>query len=237
MSMERYLAALAWPVCTLNATVTLNPRPINRSGGMTMGGGEQIVSAGAGYWVGSMTFIVAKAHRLALWRDIHARLRGRSGTLRVPAYLSEHPSWTTAAELASGNFRLGRRSNVLTTHSDDATFSDGSSYLGSRYEVRLVVAAAAQDERITISVRAGDVPLPGLLLSRWGQLHRVGLVSATGTANVYEVDIWPPLRSAWAAGVRLEADRPTCLMRLTDDEAGQASPRDMSVSISLREAV
>lgn len=238
VAMQRWCAAMAWPSCVLNATVSFNPRPISRSGGMTMGGSEPVVFTGAGYWVASIGLTLAKENRLTLWRGMQARLRGRAGVLRVPAYLSEVPAWATAAEIAAGDLRLaGRRVTEKVPHSDAAPFSDGSGYVGSRWRVMLHADAPAQSESIVINVLPGDVPLPGCLVSLWGDLHRLTDIHATGTADRYEVSIWPPLRRTWSAGARLEADRPECLMRLVSDEEGQAGARDLSLTLSLREAV
>lgn len=238
MSLDLWVASLAWPEELMPLNTTVLPMALSKSGGMTMGGGEQIVSAGAGYWVGKMEFFLPNDRASYAWQSIRNRLRGRSGMLRVPGYGTPSRPWTTTALIAASAADVAATpAKVIATHSDDATFSDGSGYVNSRWNVRLVNSAAAQDEVIRIQVMAGDYPLPGALFSRYGKMHRAQEVIPTGTANVFDVSIWPPLRSAWNAGILLEADRPTCLMRMTGDDEGGNASGEYTVSISLREAV
>lgn len=236
MSFTLFHAATAWPA-TLPARVTLNPRPISRTGGVSLGGGELVTQSGAGYWNGTLRATIQGPARMTTWRAIQARLRGRGGMVLVPAWWEQVPAWATAAEMAAGSVALaGRTPPGPITFSNALPFAAGAGWGGSRWSVRVVADCAAQAQGARLAVLAGDVPLPGALVSRHGRLHRLDTVTPAGVSDQFDVTFWPPLREAWPAGSMLEADRPTCLMRLDSDEEGATSPRDMSVTLNLREA-
>lgn len=55
----------------------------------------------------------------------------------------------------------------------------------------------------------------GMFFSAGNRLYRVKAVQ--GDSNVFDVEIWPPLRADIEAGEALEFGRPVCLCRLADD--------------------
>lgn len=115
---------LYWPHCVLKPnSIRLELKARSVSGGVTLSGLEPVIGSGAGIWTATFTgtALNTRQHVLA-FRALSAKLSGRVGTVLVPAYDIHRAPWPVVIEEENVS------GDVLTTHSDLTTFSDGSHY-------------------------------------------------------------------------------------------------------------
>lgn len=186
----------------------LNLRIINRtrSAGESITGFEQVAPTFAARWGFSLEFNNLKRHLIPSYRVMIAKLRGRENVLRVPVF---DPHFWPADEL------LGL---VSVGHSDGTDFSDGAEYV------------TADISGVSASGTKGDTQIE-VDFGSYGQIFDGGLYFgiddetylATGVSwlgSVATINFEPSLRKDHVAGsFRL---RPYLIMRLADDEQGNA---------------
>lgn len=204
---------ILWPRKVLAPTrVMANPVAFSRGGGRSLGGKERVIRTDKGYWSITLDSIpVHSAAQRRVWNVIRTMLSGRSGLCAVPVW-----SFDTAP-YAEGEGEWGQYGPLLTTHSDGATFSDGSKYVQGRIHIELGgVAAEIGDTSVRLSIVHGAADLAGVRFSYNHALYETGQPTSV-SGSVWTVPVFPAIRSEIPAGARLEFDEPTCLVRLAND--------------------
>ncbi len=110
------------------------------------------------------------------------------------------------------------RPSQKTTHSDGATFSDGTKYRGRTMCALMHEAAEIGQTVVKIEVVYGLEHVSGLRFSHEWALYETGPY-LSNSQTVFEVPISPAIRRRIPAGAELELDEPGCLMRLITDSA------------------
>lgn len=218
-----------WPDSQLPATLEIEPSNISRSGGRTLTGREDIVATDAGFWVGKMSFQTRSDAYIVLWRGIRTMLEGRTNILRLPTF----DGLMLPAVALYGPSILG-----TVPHSDDAPFSDLSEYASGAIDASLTAAIAVRATSLTMAISDIWPILPGNHFSLEGRLHIVKSYQNFGAFST--ITFWPPTRSAYAAGTRVEFDRPTGFWRLAEDTTGKiprVANQISTVNLDLVEAV
>lgn len=200
---------LVWPQKLLIPTVwSVEPVPMSRGGGRTLGGLDRAVMTDLGYWAITLSSIPIRgvAQRRA-WDAIRTALSGRAGLIAVPAQTVRTAPWPSSA-----------RDSVKVTHSDGSTFSDGTSYLSSTIVVTAPDGADIGDTSIRLQSINSSGDLSGVRFSYQHALYETGRILASDDTSV-TVSLFPSVRAAIPAGAGLEFDRPMCLVHLATDDA------------------
>lgn len=195
-----------------------HPSLVSRSGGVSIAGSEQIVTSGAGRWIGKLSFQVAFGlgsgriqDTVLIWRAILAQLQGRTNILVVGPFDSGNtPAYIAGNELSA----------VSATFSDGAAFSDGSEFATAQTPAGVVGAVATGATALTVDMLAGHTPEPGQYFSVNNRLFLIQTATA-GSGNQWDLSVWPPAREAIGDGASAEFDDPVCMMRLASDVDGQ----------------
>lgn len=136
----------------------------------------------------------------------------------------------------TGRFRGGRRIEVpfleeaptggehgAVPFSDGTVFADGSGFTGGLMEATLDEAAVLRADTLMIRVTTGHALVGGEMFSLLrsadlgSELHCTSRVEEV-EAGLWSVEIFPPLRQAYAADVPVNFNTPSCAMRLDDSE-------------------
>ncbi len=110
----------------------------------------------------------------------------------------------------------------LSTHSDGATFSDGSRYATRGNIVEMASAAALGATSVALRLVYGLTDLSGIRFSYNHALYETGAATLIDD-DEWTVPVFPAIRVAIPADADLEVDLPTCLVRLAEDDAMNAS--------------
>lgn len=181
------------------------------SGGQSVSGLTQVARAdGGGYWTADLKFLVLGINEIRLWRAYSARLSAADETIIVP-----HRGVWIKVQLGSGV------TFVPVSHSDGATFSDGSQYIVSPVVGAVFGGAAAlRATQVQLNFTTEVDILSGefftVVHANAGErMYQIkSIVSQSG--NNYTVKISPPLREAVTTSTELDFDDPRCLMRVVD---------------------
>lgn len=227
-----------WPIrllCPQSISLDLHPRTY--SGGASQSGRTQISVSDAGYWTVQMAgFPVYDRDRVNCWRAIENLLEGRLNTVDIELYNYEYQFSAHGSDVEPSDFL-----EVSVTHSDDATFSDGSGYASGLVEVELDASAIVRATSITLDITYAPRIEPGQIFSIEGDSKGPRFYKVrTFDADTNEMTFRPPLREAVSAGARVEFDRPRCRMRLASDNAMKLELRAPTIGfpdIALEEAL
>lgn len=199
---------IRWPWSVLpprNLSVDIAPR--NLAGPSSVSGKTQVVSSDAGLWKISLEQIpVVSDDSIKTFRAIDTLLEGRLNAIVVPIsrfYQPVHPDADT----------LGLYDPV--PHSDGATFSDGTGYVGGSIKVTAAHDAAVRATSLGVLVSYGGDIQPGQHFSLNERLYRIRTFDPASGAMTFR----PPLRDAVTTGTELNFDDPVCRVRLASDDA------------------
>jgi hypothetical protein len=163
----------------------------------------QVVSSDAGIWTCVLSDVDVRGRdKVLTFRAIGVMLEGMLNPILIPRCRGYQPFDPDDAELYEP-----------VPHDDDATFDDGTSYVGLVIDVVAASGANAGATSLTITVNYAGTIQPGQDFSIGERMYRIK--SIDGTTLTFR----PPLREAVSAGARLNFDDPVCRMRqATDDE-------------------
>lgn len=192
------------------------------SGGRALTGRERVRYSDAGYWRMSLSFRLVGSAQILAWRAVLARLKGRANVLEVPLF-------DCARSPGATNFVLP---SMDVPHSDESSFSDGSTYTGPAYLATLASAVAARASSLILDIAntPAVAPLPGMFFSIASRLYMVEAVSALSGSQC-TVTFTPPLRAAAAIGERVAFDDARGLFSLADDDSAQIPEETQGVPI------
>lgn len=197
-----------WPHKVLPpAEIRANPVPFTRSGGRSIGGLDPATKTDRGYWSVELNDVaLINTAKRRTWSAIRTILNGRSGVIAVPVW-----SFDTAPYAEGDEF-----GDVLVTHSDGSTFSDGSRYRQRKIIVEMADAVAIGASSVRLKLIYGAADLAGVRFSFEFAAYETGPATLIEGA-FWTVPIFPACRAAIPAGAELEFDMPMVLCRLEDD--------------------
>jgi hypothetical protein len=216
--------AVAWPENVLPSKVMFHPDIPSASGGPSFGGQEQVVFSSAGRWKASLTMSLWRtvsglvpATRILAARAMVAYLKGRSNTV----YMGVFDETYSPSALAGDGY--GLITGIM--HSDGTLFSDGSGYAQYATPALLAANASQGDMAAVITLLKSDQQVQAGQYFGFGasELYLINSCVADAVSGNWDVQFWPPLRSAHSAGETVNFDTPTCEMRLANDDSGQLS--------------
>lgn len=202
------MTILIWPHALLvPASISANPVPFTRSGGRSLGGLERSTRTDRGWWTidykGVPLFDVT---RRRVWNGIRVSLLGTAGQIAIPVWSFDTAPWLPGS----------KHGFVLTSHSDDTSFSDGSDYSQPYTIVEMATAAALGATSVTLRIVAGIEELTGTRFSYRHAFYELGLPTLVD-GNLWTLPIFPAIRAPIPIDVRLNFAMPTCLVRLAKD--------------------
>lgn len=222
---------IVWPKSVLKiGGCEFTEETFSRTGGTSLENSEVITQTDLGKWraeIGPIPLYYPNEWRV--WRAISTFLNGRAGIVAIPANDRFSAPYVNGVETHPR----------FTTHSDGATFSDGSQYRARSIDLKMSTAATLGATVVSIeAVKAGD-DLTGIRFSYQYAMYQTGeLISKSG--DVWQMRIFPAIRQAIPASADLECDEPKCLMRLESDtemSVRETPNRLATPSIRLVEAV
>jgi hypothetical protein len=181
-----------------------------RSGGVAINGSEQIISPLSARWTFSAVFPIRNAGDARTIRRAKSKLKGRFNHLLLRV---------------CDQYRISRRDveayhpEVAVSHSDGASFSDGTGY--ARAQPKSPVMLAASLHATEIVFRASDLGngmTSGVFVSINDRLYHIDDWELDGTNYVAQIS--PPLRAAITTSDEVDFDA-KCLWRLVSDDEGQ----------------
>ena len=165
-------------------------------------------SDGGGKWMCTMTIDLFTPRAVKLARAMRARMEFGNTPVVVPCTETSFAPWpdgVPARQIGFGNGTL---------------FSTGAGFQVTTIDIRLAASAALRATELSL-----DVVYAGALIGgeRFSIDHGTKLRRMYDIMSVVQEDddtvtvgIWPPLREAVAGGVRLDFDRPGCVMRMVN---------------------
>lgn len=203
--------------------------PMNRSGGRSINGMEQIISPLSSAWTWRAVFPIRNVGAARSLRVARSKLKGRLNFLRVHV---------------CDRYRINRReigawSELdVESYSDTAYFDDGSGFALAQPSAPVMALAPALSH--TVTVRASDfggAMTAGVYFSIDNWLYHVDAWELVD--DTYELTISPPLRAAVTTAMVADFDARS-IWKVTDDQAGSvdfASGRFGAVTLVLEEAI
>lgn len=187
------------------------------SGGVALGGGEQVVFSPGPRWGAAMTVDIRNNDQVRAARGLRTNLRGRANPVALPNFDGQRLSWPIQV--------FGGKSTGVVLHpgvTRDKTL-DGTAYeqpaipTESEIVATLYADAALRATTADIHVTQGAAPKRGQQFGIGARLYEIGSVGPvagpTPPPLVYTVTFWPPLRAAADEDDVVKFTRPTCLMR------------------------
>lgn len=198
--------AIVWPDRVLRAsTIVAEVVPFTRSGGRSLSGLERVTRTDRGWWSIRLDGVLLETRpERQCWNAIRTLLGGRAGLVAVPLH---------SREVAPYPGGLWRRP-LSVSHSDGATFSDGSGYRQRVIAVKAATLAPIGATSMRFAIIDADLDLVGARFSYELAAYEIG-----GRRGDGSYAIAPAVRAPIPAGADLEFDQPTCLCRLADDRA------------------
>jgi hypothetical protein len=206
-------SAVTWPALLIPTNVEFSPENSTRSGGVSAMGNEQITINPAARWRATMDISIRGEEKVLSWRRLRAH--GRATTFLVPVF-----------DRYRQRNQNGRKFALLGTASTggDALNFDLSGWGQDDTVVYATLAepAAINATQIAVNYAPGiDGLRPGHRFSIGNRMHEV-----TDTWQVddgpTQIRFAPWLREAASAGAEINIERPVCLMRLANDNSGDA---------------
>lgn len=198
--------AIVWPECVLSPqAIVAEVVPFTRSGGRSLSGLERVTRTDRGWWSIALEGVILETReQRQCWNAIRTMLSGRAGLVAVPLH---------SREVAPYPGGLWQRP-LSVSHSDGATFSDGSGYRQRVITVRASALAPIGATSMRFTAINADADLVGARFSYELAAYEIGAKRSDGSYA-----ITPAVRAPIPAGADLEFDQPTCLCRLADDRA------------------
>jgi hypothetical protein len=206
--------ALGWPEWLVPRHMSWHIENASRSGGVATNGQEQVIGSMSGRWVVSLLECPVRTDDEVLgFRALMTSLRGRSGTIVVPAF-DRQPRQNWPVDPYD---RVLSPENVRRTRLDGTIYQDPRIPAQSQITATFTAAAARRATTVSLAVTAGAPIKVGQYFSpRLGKMHMI--TEALG-GNQYRIE--PPLRLPEASGAPIDLVNPSCEMRLADDDAGR----------------
>lgn len=197
-----------WPR-TLGVTAFGAPQvPFTRSGGRSLGSVERSTRTDRGYWTAVMREIVLSTREKRRAFDaLAAAIGGKAGLVVVPFKVRSTAPYLSGEYEAPGE---------VTFDEDEVSFDDDTSFEEPAIVIDMAEAAAIGDTVVTLRVVNAAADLSGITFSYNHAAYKTGpAIEING--DLWTVPVVPAIRAAIPADAYLEADNPTCLMRLASD--------------------
>ena len=212
---------IGWPILLKpnNGGFAQVRRPL--SGGPSLSGFEQVVPKMIDRWQARYSVPLRTRDQMMAMRAMLGQLRGRAGTIALPAYENRYAPWRTD--------QYGRRFTpkyVRTRALDGSPYADASGINDTLITATVYDAALQAATGIAIRITSGDVPQPGNRFSIHARMYEIQNVTDYGF-GIYGVNIWPWLRFAAVAGTIVDFTTPVCEMRLVSDDQGQEAMQSL----------
>lgn len=209
-------AACTW---RLEANTQHHTSPLTRS--------TQTVDLPGARWIAEMTLPPMTE---SSWREMSvfvARMRGGAGR----AYVAPpHYSWGGSTSWVADPSALRFDSSTVTFDSDIETFNQETRSPEDMVSAVVVATSGQTGASLAVSGWVGGQPLVASgdyvsydTPSGGRQMHIVTAATSADDAGVASIPIEPPIRQSPAAGVSVELEAPTCIMRMADDQQGAVS--------------
>ncbi len=200
-------------ILTPSAITPLHVIPTNTSGGRSPTGGEQIVGNSPGRnRVVLQGIRVSTAEQERIYRTIALTLKGRAGTIMVPAFGRRTAPWPTV-----GGARLTSPMRVPLT--DDILFSNGVGLYPRTILATAYNAVAAGDVTMDIRLQQGSSVKIGHIFQAGECAYTVTRITAVDESPlVFSANFWPPARVAIAINADLDFDNPRFRAKLESDD-------------------
>lgn len=202
-----------WPYDLLRPERTrVSSAPYSRAGGRTLGGLQSAVRTDRGFWRIRLENVgLRSADMRRTWGAIDTALAGLPGLIVVPAWSHDvapyaDPDCNRVPPL------------VEALHDDDTPFDDDTPYVQGQIDMEMAAFAPTGATVVTIRIIAGAAEPSGIRFSYQHALYRTGRILQQVSANSWQVELATAVRMAIPAGVKLNADRPSCLCHLASDE-------------------
>lgn len=207
----------AWPSDLKPISWGFWPENADRSGGVTMAGGEQVVTSPGGRWRASGLFAVrTKAQVLAL-RALALNAQGRANNILVPGFDGRRLSWPLEAYNGELTGRILTPGVTRRRQLDGTIYEDPEIPAASAIHATVNTNAAIRATTLLINRTQGAAFVAGQFFGIGTRLY--GIASIAGVAGaVTTCVIWPPLRAAATATTPVLFTRPVCVMRLADPQ-------------------
>ena len=183
------------------------------SGGVSLGGSEQIVASAGSRWGASMTLPIFDNEGVLAMRALRSKLDGRANPIVLPNFDGQRQSWPV--EPLTGRVVTPRVAHWL----DGTRGLDGTAYAGEdipdRAEISgtVMTATAIGATQVSINMTQGGPLKEGQQFGVFGlRLHEIARILSVSGA-VTTVEFRPRLRGAVAAGAPVQFTHPRCLMR------------------------
>lgn len=200
---------IRWPDNVLaprDVAFDIAPRTV--AGPSSVSGASQVISSSAGIWTATFGGITVNTrNRVLTWRAIATLLEGRLGSILLPFCRGYQP--ITPGAIADGLYDG-------VPYSDDASFSDGSLFVGASISVQLTASISVGGTTANVSIAYGDTIQPGQVFSINDHAYRVRTAVYTSDTAA-TLTFRPTLRVAATTGDLLDFDDPVVKMRLASD--------------------
>lgn len=202
-----------WPYDLLVPERTrVSSSPFSRGGGRSLGGLQRTVRTDRGFWRIRLENIWPRTVEMRrTWGAIDTALGGTSGLIAIPAWSHDVAPY---ADPACGSAPRP----VETEHDDDAFFDDDEPYVQGNVVLEMATFAPIGATVATIRIIAGAAEPSGIRFSYQHALNRTGRILEQVGGNSWRVELATAIRAPIPAGSLLEADRPTCLCHLVNDD-------------------
>jgi hypothetical protein len=202
---------LRWPSALKCRGIAFNRRGQVVGGPVSLSGRTMIGSYDGGYWIATVDIAaIDQGDQVLAFRALRAEMEGGAHHLLVPTFDEGQAPWPAAG---------GYDANVNEPEewSDSTLWSDGTGWYAPEILVSVAAAASLRDTSIVIGVAvAGTIKAGQYFSLHGGHLHEIKrIIAVNGTERT--IAISPPLRAAIAIGERVEFERPTCRMRLSEE--------------------
>jgi hypothetical protein len=193
------------------------------SGGPSLSGFEQVVPQMTDRWQARYQVPVRTRAQMLAMRAMLGTLRGRTGTIALPAYENRYAPWRVD--------QYGRKFTprfVRLRELDGTAYADPAGLNDTLITATVANPAAQAATSIDIGITTGSPPQPGNRFSLLSRLYEIGTVENLGPPY-WRVSIWPWLRFAATPGTVVDFTTPVCEMRLTSDDQGQDAMQSLDV--------
>lgn len=214
---------IAWPAALKPTNGGFGQLIRSLSGGPSLSGFEQIVPQMTDRWQARYQLPLRNRDQMMAMRAMLGNLRGRTGTIALPAYENRYAPWRTD--------QYGRRFTpkyVRTRALDGSPYADPANINDTLITATLRDTAPAMWTSLVLRIAVGDPPRPGNRFSINARLYEITAITAVAGAD-YHVTIWPWLRFSAAATTAVDFTTPVCEMRLISDDQGQDAMQSLDV--------
>lgn len=200
------MAVIEWPSDVLAAaSAEYFPRPQTRSAGFSLGGIEQVASAGTTIWQVSLSLPTAKNQAIARqFFGLAAAMQGRQNIAKIP--VKDHLGYVAAFSPKQEPF------------SDGEYFSDDTGFLGEGVQP-VVTTSSVAIGGTSVTMESTNPTRPAMAVGqRFSYDDFLYIVTSVSGATV---SFLPAARTAIASGETLATDPPFIKVRFASDDDGR----------------